>query len=175
MVAVGSRDSRTGGSFMLNAGVSSDDDGGLLRLTSSSLSFRNRRTVTMVGVESLFSNGDDNMPAGSSTGGSRGSLSMTSDSGSTIERFVSLLCGRGGSDIGGGVDISSGISSSIDSDSAAISSADADSGIMTGMLPILLLLMILIMRKILWRMMLLTLFPVIILQQSLKRRRENVS
>ena len=46
----------------------------------------------------------------------------------TIEGSVLLIGGRGGSDIGEGVGISSGIRSPIDSGSVAMSSADTDSG-----------------------------------------------
>ena len=56
MIAVSSGDSATSDLFLTSAGVSSDGDGGLLRLTSSSSSFRNVGAVTIVGGESLVSN-----------------------------------------------------------------------------------------------------------------------
>ena len=67
MVVICSGDSGTGGSI----GMSSDNDGGLSSLASDSSSFSNREAVTMVGDESLVSNGGDtNMSAGLSTSGS---------------------------------------------------------------------------------------------------------
>ena len=68
------------------------------------------------------------MSAGSSASGSRRSLCLASVSGNTIGGSVSLIGGRGGSDIGGGVATSLGSRSSTDSGSVTMLSADTDSG-----------------------------------------------
>ena len=49
---------------------------------------------------------------------------MASGSGGTIRGYGSLIGGRGGSDIGGGIRLSSGTGYSADSGSVAMSSAD---------------------------------------------------
>ena len=79
--------------------------------------------------------------------------------------YVSLIAGKRGSDILGGVVIFPGISSSADSGSVAKSSVDTDSGDNNGNTDELLLLMILMMGVILGRMFILILVLIIILEQ----------
>ena len=77
----------------------------------------------MVGGESLISNrGDDIMSADSSSGENWLVLSLDFGSGNNIGGSMSLIGGRGRSNIWGGVSISLYVSSSIVSGSVAISS-----------------------------------------------------
>ena len=63
------------------------------------LSFSNRGALTIVGGESLVSNGKyTTISAGSYVGGRRGSSSLASSLGSTAWGYVSLISGREGSD-----------------------------------------------------------------------------
>ena len=97
-------------------------------LVSESSSLSNKGTSTVVGGESLVSNGgDDTMSASSSAGGSGGESILDSGSESTIWVSMSLVGSRGGSNIGGCVSISLGISSSTDSGLVVMSSVDTSS------------------------------------------------
>ena len=97
-------------------------------LVSESSSLSNEGTSTIVRGESLVSNGGDaTMSASSSVGGTGGELILDSGSGSTIWVSMSLVGSRGGSDMGGCVSISLGISSSTHSGSVVISSVNTGS------------------------------------------------
>ena len=63
MVEVGSEDSWNSGFFFMSTGVPSTSDGGVLRVTSSSLSFSNEGSVTIVGGESFVRYGGDASPS----------------------------------------------------------------------------------------------------------------
>ena len=96
MVEVDSRDRKTGRFMMLNTGVSLGGDGRLLSLTLYISSFSSEGLLTIVGHESLVSNGwYSTMFAGLSVNEREGSLRLASGSGSTTGGYGSLIDGSG--------------------------------------------------------------------------------